>query len=110
MAVLNLGCSGGGGDKENAPPAAAARGIAVKNQTAMKRRPGAGCKAARRRPPLRDITELFLAAPCRAPPPAALPALDHVEMPAPEALRAGARAPDGVALKQGRYSLRKGFR
>ncbi|PAN04992.1 hypothetical protein PAHAL_1G107500 [Panicum hallii] len=65
MAVLNLGGSGG---KENAPPPLpAAHGIAVKNQTMMKR-PGAGGKAAWRRPPLRDITCLFLAARCRSPP------------------------------------------
>ncbi|CAL5022863.1 unnamed protein product [Urochloa decumbens] len=103
MAVLNLGCSCGGGDKENAPPPAAARGIAVKNQTAMKRRPGAGGKATRRRPPLRDITELFLAAPP--------PALAQAELLLLEAAstRAGG-ASDCVALKPGRYSLRKGFR
>ncbi|OEL21510.1 hypothetical protein BAE44_0017470 [Dichanthelium oligosanthes] len=102
MAVLGLGCCGG--DKENAPPAA--RGIAVKNQTMMKR-PGVGSKAARRRPPLRDITGLFLAAPCR-PPPAALPVLAGAEL--PEAMRARAGASDVVSLKQGRYSLTKGFR
>ncbi|CAL5059120.1 unnamed protein product [Urochloa decumbens] len=104
MAVLNLGCSCRGGDKENAPPGAAARGIAVKNHTAMKRRPGAAGKAARRRPPLRDITALFLA----APPPAALLALPHAEL--LEAARTQAGASDCVALKPGRYSLRKGFR
>ncbi|CAO2038829.1 unnamed protein product [Urochloa humidicola] len=106
MAVLNLASCGG--DKENAPPPAAARGIAVKNQTAMKRRHGAGGKAAQRRSPLRDIMGLFLAAPCQAPPPAALPELPHAEV--PEVLRAGAGAPDGAVAKQGRYSLRKGFR
>ncbi|KAK8461336.1 hypothetical protein SEVIR_1G016701v4 [Setaria viridis] len=104
MAVLNLG-SCGGGDKENAPPAAA-RGIAVKIHVTMKR-PGVGGKATRRRPPLRDITGLFLAAPSR-PPPAALLALAEAEL--PEAVRARAGAPDGAAAKQGRYSLRKGFR
>ncbi|CAN6243754.1 unnamed protein product [Urochloa humidicola] len=100
MAVLNLTSSSGGGDKENAPPPPAARGIAVKNQTAMKRRPGACGKAARRRPPLRDITSLFLAAPP--------PALPHAEL--LEAVSTPAGASDCVALKPGRYSLRKGFR
>jgi hypothetical protein len=103
MAVLNLGsCSGG--DKENAPPPAAARGISVKIHTAMKR---SGGKAARRRQPLRDITGLFLAAPSRSPP-AALLALAEAELPVAVPARAGSS--DGAAAKQGRYSLRKGFR
>ncbi|KAJ1278777.1 hypothetical protein BS78_04G104900 [Paspalum vaginatum] len=100
MAVLSLGCRSDK-DKENAPPQAAASGIAVKGQ-AMKR-PGGGRKAPGRRPPLRDITCLFLAAPC--PPPLAL-----ADAAAPEAVRPRAGAPDGVPVEQGRRSLRKGFR
>ena len=106
MAVLNLGCGG----KENAPPAAAAvRGIAVKNQIVMKRT-GAGGKAARRRPPLRDITGLFLASPCRPSPPAALPALADAEVPEAAVRARAAGGSDGAAARQGRYSLKKGFR
>ena len=105
MAVLNLGCGG----KENAPPAAAAvRGIAVKNQIVMKRT-GAGGKAARRRPPLRDITGLFLASACR-PPPAALPMLADAEVPEAAVRARAAGGSDGAAARQGRYSLKKGFR
>lgn len=105
MAVLSLGCRT---DKENALPPAA-RGIAVKSQ-AMKR-PGGGSKAPpRRRPPLRDITCLFVVAPCPAP--SAVPlALAGAAL--PEAARPGAGAPDGAArrlIKQGNYSLRKAFR
>ncbi|GJM90753.1 hypothetical protein PR202_ga07062 [Eleusine coracana subsp. coracana] len=111
MAVLNLLASGGS-DKENAPPSAA-RGIAVRKQSAMKR----SKQAPRRRPPLRDITGLFLAA--SLPIPSAGPQGPEEE-PAvvpdaaaalAEAARAVAGAPsNGVATKQGRVSLRKGFR
>ncbi|KAK3152631.1 hypothetical protein QOZ80_2BG0161530 [Eleusine coracana subsp. coracana] len=110
MAVLNF--ASGGGDKENAPPSAA-RGIAVRKQSAMKR----SKQAPRRRPPLRDITCLFLAASLPIPSadpqgpeqePAVVP--DAVAVLA-EAAPAVTRAPShGVATKQGRFSLRKGFR
>ncbi|TVU33261.1 hypothetical protein EJB05_25052, partial [Eragrostis curvula] len=113
MAVLNLGC-GGNSDKENAPPAAV-RGITVRKQSMMKR-PGAGSKVSRKRPPLRDITFLFLADPrpltSLAPEGREGPEELVPDAPVlPEAVRTLAIAPsDGVAVKQGRPSLRKGFR
>ncbi|KAG0532577.1 hypothetical protein BDA96_04G119200 [Sorghum bicolor] len=104
MAVLNLGC--GSGDKENAPPPSAVRGIAVKRQT-MKR-PGEGSKAPRRRPPLRDITGLFVTAPRPPPSTAVMLALSDATL--PETVRPGAGASDGVTVKRGSHSLRMGFR
>lgn len=105
MAVLNLGCSSD--DKENAPPPSAARGIAVKRQT-MKR-PGGGSKAPHRRPPLRDITGLFVTAQCQPPSTAVLLARSDAAL--PEAVRPGAGgASDGVTVKRGSHSLRMGFR
>ncbi|CAD6251248.1 unnamed protein product [Miscanthus lutarioriparius] len=104
MAVLSLDC---GSDKENAPPPSAERGVAVKRQT-MKR-PGGARKAPRRRPPFRDITGLFVTAPC--PPPSTAVLLAHSDAALPEAVRPGAgRASDGVTVKQGSHSLRMGFR
>nr|CAB3449488.1 unnamed protein product [Digitaria exilis] len=118
MAILNLGggCGGGGGDdKENAPPSTA-RGVAVKSHTAMKKKPGLGSRATRRRrPPLRDITNLFVSAQCQSPA-TAEPALAGTEtevavaVAVAETVRADASATGGVTLKQGRYSLVKGFR
>ncbi|KAL6889000.1 hypothetical protein ACP4OV_010026 [Aristida adscensionis] len=111
MAVV-LGCGGGGGDgKENVPPEAPAaastvRGLAVRKQSMAKKRPACGKTAPRwRRPPLGDITARFLAASPAAVDAAAPP---QAMLQAPEAARAG--APGGVAAKQGRLSLRKGFR
>uniref|UniRef100_A0A0E0LCA1 Uncharacterized protein n=1 Tax=Oryza punctata TaxID=4537 RepID=A0A0E0LCA1_ORYPU len=112
------------GDKENVPPAAARLhgGVAVK-KLKLKR-----LGNARRRVPLRDITNLFLAtasvdsaaatereAPPRGQP--LEPSSEHAEVefpppPAPAPLTATAKSwlAGGVALKPGRCSLRKEFR
>ncbi|GJM90754.1 hypothetical protein PR202_ga07064 [Eleusine coracana subsp. coracana] len=113
MAVLGS-C---GGDKENVrPPSAAARGITVRKQSAMKR-PGVGSKKAsalRRRPPLRDITDLFSPAALAPPSSAVADAALSPTGEEPEAARRGAAPSAAVAVaqrQQGRMrSLRKGFR
>jgi hypothetical protein len=91
MAVLNLDC---GGDKENTPPSTA-RGIAVRKQSSMKSK-----KASKRRPPLRDITWLLF-------PSAGPQGAEEEPAAVPDAAvaQAGGAPSDGVAVKQGRYSL-----
>ncbi|KAL5199865.1 hypothetical protein ABZP36_021068 [Zizania latifolia] len=116
------------GDKENVPPpsAAAARRCVVAVRKCKLKRLG----MARRRLPLRDITNLFLASADPAPATADWDDLQRQPQPhegssehaeavmkselAPLAASASALAQSwpssGVALKPGRYSLRKEFR
>ncbi|KAF0931994.1 hypothetical protein E2562_007804, partial [Oryza meyeriana var. granulata] len=116
MAVVNHR-----GDKENVPPPASAAAAACRHGVAVKKLKLKRLGTARRPVPLRDITNLFVAAAADSAAAAAATereapqrrqplegSSEHVEAKfQPPPAQAHSWLAGGVALKPGRYSLRK---
>uniref|UniRef100_A0A0D9WQX3 Uncharacterized protein n=1 Tax=Leersia perrieri TaxID=77586 RepID=A0A0D9WQX3_9ORYZ len=114
MAIVDLHC-----DKENVPPPTAAAAAARRHGVAVKKLKLKRLGKARRRVPLRDITNLFLAAtadatewrqPLEGSSEHAEAEFPPVPAPSPAPATEQNGVVGGVALKPGRRSLRKDFR